>query len=206
MGSIVQDNILQHILANDLVSPFQYGFLPRRSTQLLNIMDYSTKSLDMRHGVDVIYLDFQKKFIIVPHKCFYVNYVVSLGVQGQLLKWIEIFLINRLQQVVMNGQLSHIAPVISGVPQGSILGPLLFIMSINDLPSVVSSLIFMSVDDAKIFNVIRSHDDYIALQNDLKALYIWSTTWHLKFNISKCQLLHLGPCHHHGPYFLNHTN
>jgi len=63
----------------------------------------------------------------------------------------------------------------------------------------------MFADDIKIFKVIRSHDDYIALQNDLNALYTWSTTWQLKFNILKCQNLHLGPCHHHGPYFLNET-
>jgi len=93
------------------------------------------------------------------------------------LKWIENFLTNRQQQVVLNGQLSHVAPVISGVPQGYVLGPLLFIMFINDLSSVVSSSIFMFADDAKIFKVIRSHDDYMTLQNDLNALYTWPTTW-----------------------------
>jgi len=132
--------------------------------------------------------------------------LASFGVKGQLLKWIENFLTNR-QQVVLNGQLSHIASVIRGVQQGSVLaiGPLLFIMFNNDLPSVVSSSIFMIADNPNFFKVIRSHDDNMALQNDLNALYAWSTTWQLKFNILKCQLLHLGPCHHHGSYFLNET-
>jgi len=204
MESIIKDNILQHILDNNLVSPFQYGFLPGRScsTQLLNIMDHFTKALDKGNCVDVIYLDFQKAFDSVPHKRLLCK-LATFGVQGKLLKWIENFLTNRQQQVVLNGCLSHTAPVISGVPQGSVLGPLLFIMFINDLPSAVSSSIFMFADDAKLFRVIKCKDDYVALQNDLDALHTWSTIWQLKFNILKCKLFHLGPHHHYGSYFLN---
>jgi len=141
----IKDNILRHILDNNLFSPFQYG--RSCSIQLLKIMDHFTKVLDKGNCVDVIYLDFQKAFNSVPHKRLLYK-LATFGIQGELQKWIENFLTDRQQQVVLNGYLSHTTPVISGVPQGSVLGPLLFI---NDLPSTVSSSIFMFADDAKIF-------------------------------------------------------
>jgi len=131
--------------------------------------------------------------------------LASFGVQGKLLKWIENFLTDRQQKVVLNGHQSRTSPVISGVQQGSVLGPLLFIMFINDLPTVVTSSVLTFADDAKIFQVIRTEEDHKALQNDLNALHAWSTTWKLKFNILKCKLFHLGPHHSYGWYFLNGT-
>jgi len=204
MESILKDNILSHILDNELVSPFQFGFLPGRSclTQLLNTMDHFTKALDGGYCVDVIYLDFRKAFDSVPHKRLLCK-LASFGIQGNILKWIENFLSDRKQQVVLNGHVSRSTSVISGVPQGSVLGPLLFNMFINDLPSVVSSSIFMFADDTKIFRIIKSSDDHKALQSDLDALHAWSVVWQLSFNISKCKLLHFGPNHDFGPYFLN---
>jgi len=117
MESIIKDNILQQILGNNLIPPFQYGFLPGRSYQLLNIMDHFTKALDKGNCVDVIYLDFQKAFESVPHKRL-LRKRATFGIQCELLKWIENFLTDRQQQVVLNGYLSHTTPVISGVPQG----------------------------------------------------------------------------------------
>ena len=107
------------------------------------------------------------------------------------------FLRNRIQQVVLNGQKSNSIPVTSGVPQGPTLGSVLFTMFVNDLPSIVSSLMFMFIDDTKIFHVIRSNEDYTALQYDLSLLYEWSVYWQLKFNISKCKQIHFGPIHHY---------
>ena len=100
-------------------------------------------------------------------------------------KYYALYLAPSLHQVVLNGHVSHSTSVISGVPQGSILGRLLFIMWINDLPSVVSSSIFMFADDAKIFRVIKSKDDHVAFQSDLDSLHTWSVTWQLKFNVLK---------------------
>jgi len=104
---------------------------------------------------------------------------------------------------VLNGCTSHSIPVTSGVPQGSILGPVLFTMFVNDIPSTVSSSAFMFADDTKIFHARRSSDDYFVLQNDLNLFYDWSLTCQLSFNILKCKHLHLGPAHNFGPYHLN---
>ena len=104
---------------------------------------------------------------------------------------------NREQQVVLNGYISHSIPVTSGVPQGSVLGPILFTMFVKGIPSIV---LYLFTDDAKVFHVIKSRDDYLALQNDLNLLYNWSLTWQLSFNILKCEHLHLGP-----PRHLSHT-
>ena len=204
MESIIKDHILIHLSTNNLLSPHQFGFIPGRScsTQLLLLLDYLTSHLDNGYSIDVIYLDFQKAFDTVPHRRL-LQKLISFGIHGNVLKWIESFLSNRRQQVVLNGHKSCFIPVTSGVPQGSVLGPLLFIMFVNEIPSIVSSPALMFADDTKIFRVIRNGEDYTALQNDLDLLHRWSQQWQLKFNVSKCKHLHFGPAHHNGPYYLN---
>ena len=140
---------------------------------LLKVLDYFTQYLDNGHSVDVIYLDFQKAFDLVPHQRLLLK-VSSFGIHGNLLLWIKDILSNRKQQVVLNGHKSKSIPVTSGVPQGSVLGPVLFTMFVNDIPSIVSSPIYMFADATKIFHVIRNSDDYKAFQDDLNALYEWS--------------------------------
>ena len=103
---------------------------------------------------------------------------------------------------MLNGQKSGSILVTSGVPQGSVLGPILFTMFVNDIPSIVSSPTFMFADDTKIFRFIKSSDDHAVLQNYLNLLHEWSVHWQLKFNISKCKHVHFGPIHQFGPYYL----
>ena len=115
---------------------------------------------------------------------------------------------NRRQQVVLNGHncKSCFNPITSGVPQGSVLGPftpLLFIIFVNEIPSIVLSPVLMFADDKKFFHIIRNGQDYTELQNDLDLLHRWSQLWQLKFNVYKCKHLHFGPAHHNGPYYLN---
>ena len=110
------------------------------------------------------------------------------------------FLSNREQQIVFNGHISHSIPVTSGVPQGSVLSPILFTMFVNDIPSIVSSPVYLFTDDTEVFHVIKSRDDYLALQNDLNSLYNWSLTWQLSFNILKYKLYILDH-----PTILKHT-
>jgi len=120
-----------------------------------------------------------------------------------MLLWIRDFLSNRTQQVVINGQKSGSIPVVSGVPQGSVLGPILFTMFVNDIPSMVSSPTFMFADDTKMFHFVNSSDDHTALQHDLNLLYEWSVCWQLKFNILKCKHIHFGPANNYGSYYMN---
>ena len=175
MESIVKDHLISHLISNNLLSDYQFGFVPGRSctTQLLHVLDYFTKHLDKGYSVDVIYLDFHKAFDTVPHQRL-IQKLSSFGINGKMLQWIKDFLKDRTQKVVLNGKKSNSIPVTSGVPQGSVLGPILFTMFVNDLPSVVSSPVYMFADDTKIFRVIRTSEDYSALQHDLDLLYDWS--------------------------------
>ena len=159
---------MSHLLANNLLSDHQFGFIPGRSctTQLLYVLDHFTKHLDKGEPIDVIYLDFQKAFDSVPHQRLFQK-LTSFGINGKILQWIKDFLWNRTQQVVLNGQKSSTTSVTSGVPQGSVLGPVLFTLFVNDIPSMVSSPTFMFADDTKIFRCVKSGDDHGALQNDL---------------------------------------
>ena len=153
-----------HLLSNNLLSNLDlYQADHVRTTQLLYVLDYFTQHLDQGDSVDVIYLDFQKAFDSVPHQRL-IQKLSSFGVHGKILLWIKDFLRNRTQQVVLNGQKSGSILVTSSVPQGSVLGPLLFTMFVNDISSIVSSPTFMFADDTKIFHFIKSSDDYAILQ------------------------------------------
>ena len=114
----------------------------------------------------------------------------NIGFSGKLINWLREYLHNRSQRVVLNGCTSACVPVTSGVPQGSILGPLLFLLFINEMPdSVKNPILAMLADDAKCSRRIVNIDDCIALQKDLDKLYRWSNYWKLNFNSSKCKVI-----------------
>jgi len=142
----------------------------------------------------------------VPHKRLAIK-LKSYGIDGQLLKWIENFLRNRTQRVFVEGKHSSPANVTSGVPQGSVVGPTLFIMYINDMPEVVTSTIRLYADDAKLYRVINSQQDEATLQSDLHALHSWSTKWLLRFHPEKCKMMRLSTStHNHLPVYNMHSN
>ena len=204
MEYLIKDHLMSHLLANNLLSDHQFRFTPGRSciTQLLYVLDHFTKHLDKGEPIDEIYLDFQKAFDLVPHQCL-IQKLTSFEINGKILQWMKDFVWNRTQQVVLNGQKLGATFFTSGVPQGSVLGPVLFTLFVNDIPSMVSSPTFMFADDAKIFRCVKSSDDHCAFQNDLSLLYEWSVRWQLKFNILKCKHIHFGPVHDYRPYYLN---
>ena len=160
-------------------------------TQLLESIEKWTEFLDQGYSVDVIYLDFQKAFDSVPHQRL-LKKIYGYGIRGNLYNWIEDFLTHRRQRVVMNSTKLEWAIILNGIPQGSVLGPLLFLLYINDLPSVVQSCIKIFADDTKLFSAIKDEYDSEVLQNDLYLLDEWSRTWQINFNITRCKVLHLG--------------
>jgi len=170
----------------------QHGFLRGRSTttQLLTVLTKITSILDTGNQADIIYFDLSKAFDSVPHKLL-IHKLKSFGFNGKLLEWLSDYLTNRSQRVIINGSNSSWLHVTSGVPQGSILGPLLFLLYINDLPSVLShdTICAIFADDTKIYRQINTRNDALALQNDITNLHNWSLEWGLRFNENKCTVI-----------------
>ena len=141
--------------------------------------------------MDAIYLDFAKAFDTVPHKRL-ITKLRGYGIRDNVLSWIEDFLSNRTQYVSVNGERSSSMPVTSGVPQGSVLGPILFVYFINDMPEVSEEDMTLFADDAKTFNEIVEFEDRDDLQKCINALVKWSIKWGMGFNACKCKVMHLG--------------
>jgi hypothetical protein len=203
LESIVRDGIMEHMNDNKLFTQHQYGFRRGRScvTQLLEIMDHWTDLLDEGKNIDVIYLDFQKAFDTVPHMRL-LKKMEAYGICGEVLAWVKGFLETRNQRVVLGKDVSDWKSVKSGVPQGNVLGPVLFLIFINDLPTVVKCFVKLFADDTKSYTVVRNECDRQQLQRDLDSLCQWSNTWLLKFNAAKCKVMHIGRTNPNLDYFM----
>ena len=160
-------------------------------TNLLGVLEDWTSFSDDGTPIDAIYLDFSKAFDSVPHERL-LKKLESYKVTGAVNKWIRDFLVGRQQRVKVNGTLSDWADVTSGVPQGSVLGPVLFVVFMNDMPQRVQNFCSMYADDTKIYGPARTPQDYDSLQNDLDNLVEWADEWQLRFNADKCKALQLG--------------
>lgn len=193
METILRKEIVRHMSYNSLFSPCQYGFMERRSTslQLLHTIEDWLKDIDEGKVIDACYLDLMKAFDTVPHRRLLAK-VKSYGIQGDLLEWIASFLGGREQTVCLSGCESRPMEVRSGVPQGSVLGPTLFVIYVNDMPAAVNSGIKLYADDAKLYRPVCSDIDRRALQKDIDALYSWSRLWLLKFHPEKCTMMRVG--------------
>ena len=192
MESFVKDSIMTHT-AENLFSSEQYGFINGRSTttQLLSYLDKCTDTIVSGGVVDTIYFDFAKAFDSVPHERL-PGKLKSYGINGKILEWIKAFLSNRRQILNVNGMKSDPATVLSGIAQGSVLGPILFVIYINDLPEVVKCGTYLFADDTKIFRQITTKEDALQLQSDINSLEQWSQKWLLTFHPKKCHVLMLG--------------
>ena len=192
METLVRDSVIEYMNKNKLFTNKQYGFISKRSTslQLLEVLDQWTEALDEGKNIDCIYMDYQKAFDTVPHRRL-LGKLETYGIKNPILGWIKGFLGDRKQRVQVNGKLSEWMPVTSGIPQGSVLGPLLFVVFINDLPGKVNSSAYLFADDTKIFRIISDQRDKEILQDDLDKLTEWSNTWLLKFHPDKCKHMNI---------------
>ena len=170
MEALVREDIITHMRDNKLFSKYQYCFINKRSTtlQLLYVLDEWTEILDQGGTIDAVYLDFMKAFDKVPHKRL-LHELSAYGIGGQAHKWIESFLTGRTQRVKVDSATSGWRKVTSGIPQGSVLGPILFVLYINDMPEALvnNSTAAMFADDTKLYRRTDLPNGVQDLQEDL---------------------------------------
>ena len=191
---VLRNKLIDHIESINGFNKNQHGFRKGRSclTQLLAHHDNIINLLEEGQNVDVIYLDFAKAFDKVDHQIV-LEKVQKLGIQGKLLQWIEEFLTNRTQSAMVNGRLSSKRRVVSGVPQGSVIGPLLFLILMSDIDEkTLHALIASFADDTRATKGIMTEEDAIDLQTDLFHIYQWSRDNNMEFNSLKFELLRYG--------------
>ena len=166
-------------------------------------MDQTTKWLDEGKNFDIIYLDFAKAFDKVCHRRL-IKKLSRIGIAGILLEWIENWLSGRKQRVVLEGELSEWADVLSSVLQGSVLGAILFNIFINDVDTaVLYALLWKFADDTKMAMVVEDEEDARKMQEDLDNLNRWASEWEMCFNASKCKVMHVGNNNRKTDYFMD---
>jgi len=193
MESIIKQQLLYYLNEHKLISKQQFGFLSRHSScsQLLDCFNEWTIILDARDSIDCVYIDYSKAFDSVVHNKLLAK-LSAYGIEGNLFFWIKCFLCDRTQYVVIDGHCSSVHKVLSGVPQGSVLGPILFIIYINDIVDVVENNCFCKLyaDDVKLFARIDMSTNI--LQLSLNNIFEWSVKWQLTINAAKCNYLLIG--------------
>ena len=193
MEKIIAKKLRAFLDEHRKLSAVQHGFRPRHSclTQLLETIHQWAATLDRAKSTHAIFLDFARAFDSVPYQRLLIK-LNHIGVRGQVLKCqIESFLTGRMQRVLVNGCFSSWTPVMSGVPQGSVLGPLLFIIYINDIMDEVSSTGELFADDCVIYREVSDRRDAEELQRDLENILNWTKTWQLALNVEKCKVMEI---------------
>ena len=189
----VCDILLDHLQSLNFISNKQWGFLEGRSTTtaLIKCTDDWLKELELGNDICAIFFDFRKAFDSVPHEPL-LRKLSALNLDDCILGWLHDYLCNRLQAVIVDGEESESSSVLSGVPQGSVLGPMLFLIYINDLTSVVvhpNSTINMFADDVLLYHTISSSEDYLDAQQSITAIEHWSSNNYLQLNALKCKCM-----------------
>ena len=187
---IIHSHIMGHFEENDILVDSQHGFRAKRSTetQLIITIDDITNIIDKGKSVHMAILDFSKAFDKVPHSRLLVK-LEHYGIRHNIQKWIQDFLTDRIQRVVCEGNFSSNADVLSGVPQGTVLGPLLFLTYINDLPQHLKCKVRLFADDCLVYTSVNNEENMVSLQEDLKSLQLWQDKWQMSFNPSKCSVM-----------------
>ena len=185
---IVHSHVMKHLSQYGVLTDYQYGFRAKRSTETQLICTIHSSGIQSNKTIHTAILDFSKAFDKVPHRRP-LKKLDYYGIRGPLHNWFESFLTQRTQSMVIGGESS--APVVttSGVPQGTVLRPLLFLMYINDLPDGLNSTVRLFADDALLYGTICCDEDTADLQNDLYRLEDWQQKWQMEFNPSKCKIM-----------------
>ena len=207
LEAIIKDDMVSHLDKHRLIRRSQHGFMRGKScaSNLVSFLDKITAAADKGEAADIVFLDFAKAFDKVPVKRL-LRKVRAHRIGGQLFNWIKAWLTDRRQRVVLNGDASDWAEVLSGVPQGSVLGPLLFLIFINDLEEkAVAELVYKFADDTKVAKIVRDENDQAELQRTLDELADWAERWGMSFNVQKCKVMHVGHANKQYEYSMNAT-
>ena len=191
---VLRKHIILHMNSNNLFNDSQHGFRSGRSclSQLLEHFDTILSILDDEMNADVVYLDFAKAFDKVDHDIV-LRKINKLGIRDNIFQWLKAFLTNRFQSVAVNGAISEPQPVISGVPQGSVLGPVIFLILIGDIDDdIVNSIAKSFADDTRVTKSVSSTEDTKLLQSDLNNIYQWSNQNNMVLNDVKFELMRYG--------------
>ncbi len=208
MERIVKEVIVQHLSKNSLFSKSQHGFLSRHSTvtQLLETLNDLTLAVDGKEAVDVAYADVSKAFDQLPHSKILESFE-AYRIEGKLLSWLKAFLSNRTQCVVYNGCQSNAVAATSGIPQGSVLGPLCFLAVINRLPKAIKySTVKLFADDCKLYFRVRTNVDHQHFSYDLFSLFQWASDNGLTLALAKTAIMHIGHSNPRFRYFVQGTH
>ena len=182
-------HIAKHIAKNNIIISEQHGFRNKlyTITQPINTTTDWANTLNNKGQTD-IFLDFSKAFDKISHK-FILSKLHYYAIRNHTLSSIGAFLSNRTQTTVVNGAHSSYVEVTSGVPQGYVLGPMLFLLYINDINNAITSQIKLFADDIVLYRNIRNQNDQVILQNDLDTISSWAEKWLMELNINKCAVL-----------------
>ena len=204
---IIVEELVKHLKRNNLQNKEQHGFTMKKSTvtNLIEALNIWSEALSHNLPVDIIYLDYEKAFDKVPHQRLLLQ-LAKFGITGEVLNWVKDYLQARTQKVRVNGSYSKTSSVLSGVPQGSVLGPALFLIFVADVTHIIQNFISLYADDSKLFSYILDSDSnqhtQDSLQKDINQLCQWSDKMQMSFNVDKCHILHLGQQNTHYDYLL----
>lgn len=187
---IILKHITKHLEKEQMLTPCQHGFRKGVSTvtQLLELVHDVSLSVDLQKQIDLIFLDFSKAFDRVSHDKLIHKLELTLG-KGPIVDWIKDYLSDHTQFVEVSRQHSHKSSVRSGVPQGSVLAPILFLIYINDLPCNIPVSVRLFADDCVLYKVIDSYSDHLALNNSLSLVFKWCKEWQMTLNVKKSAVL-----------------
>ena len=207
MERVLKVKMMSHMKTHRLINPSQHGFLRKKSTStnLVSYVDYLTRNLDNGLPIDVLYLDFSKAFDKVPHKRL-LQKLKSFNFPTELISWIKNWLSNRKQRVLVNGEYSEWLDVVSSVVQGSVLGPILFVIYINDIDMCLEDMEgFMPkfADDTKVAKIVKDKKTADEMQAIIHNLEQWCNTWGMTFNTKKCSIMHFGHRNSQNIYQMN---